>query len=125
MRKLFFTILAFLFVSASYAQGNGDYVSMSFIKTTPGEDYFTILNEKWKDLAQMRANEGTITAWDVWVNPWATSESDWNIMIATVAKHPDSLNANAGVPKMRPDYSEMDVEIFRSEEHTSELQSHS
>ena len=112
MRKLFFTILAFLFVSASYAQGNGDYVSMSFIKTTPGEDYFTILNEKWKDLAQMRANEGTITGWDVWVNPWATSESDWNIMIATVAKHPDSLTANAGVPKMRPDYSDMDVEIF-------------
>tara|TARA_B100002051_G_scaffold186786_1_gene176853 strand:- start:779 stop:1540 length:762 start_codon:yes stop_codon:yes gene_type:complete len=112
MRKLFFTILAFLFVSASYAQGNGDYVSMSFIKTTPGEDYFTILNEKWKDLAQMRANEGTITGWDVWVNPWATSESDWNIMIATVAKHPDSLTANAGVPKMRPNYSDMDVEIF-------------
>ena len=66
MRKLFFTILAFLFVSASYAQGNGDYVSMSFIKTTPGEDYFTILNEKWKDLGDNCGNNDNqlnILAW--------------------------------------------------------------
>ncbi len=39
------------------AQGNGDYVNMTFVKTTPGEDYGTILNEKWKELAQMRADE--------------------------------------------------------------------
>ena len=31
---------------------------MTFVKTTPGEDYGTILNEKWKELAQMRADEG-------------------------------------------------------------------
>ena len=45
---------------------------MTFVKTTPGEDYGTILNEKWKELAQMRADEGTITGWDVWWRPGST-----------------------------------------------------
>jgi hypothetical protein len=89
MKKILLILTLFVggFLSA---QGNGDYVNMTFVKTTPGEDYGTILNEKWKELAQMRADEGTITGWDVW----------W------------SLGANAGVLKMRPDYTEMDVEIF-------------
>ena len=112
MRKLFL-LLAFFAVSNINAQGNGDYVSMTFVKTTPGEDYWTILNEKWKDLHQMRANEGTITGWDVWYRPNTGSESDWDLLIVTVAKSIDSLNANAGVAKMRPDYSEMDIEIFQ------------
>ena len=60
----------------------------------------------------MRIDEGTITGWDTWWRVGATSESDWNLLIVTVANHPDSLNANVGVPKMRPDYSEMDREIF-------------
>ena len=60
----------------------------------------------------MRIDEGTITGWDTWWRVGATPESDWNLLIVTVAKHPDSLNANVGVPKMRPDYSEMDREIF-------------
>ena len=60
MRKLFL-LLAFFAVSNLTAQGNGDYVNMTFVKTTPGEDYGTIINEKWKELAQMRADEGTIT----------------------------------------------------------------
>ena len=59
---LIFTLFIGGFLSA---QGNGDYVNMTFVKTTPGEDYGTILNEKWKELAQMRADEGTITGWDV------------------------------------------------------------
>ena len=59
---LIFPLLVGGFLSA---QGNGDYVNMTFVKTTPGEDYGTILNEKWKELAQMRADEGTITGWDV------------------------------------------------------------
>ena len=84
---------------------------MTFVKTTPGEDYGTILNEKWKELAQMRADEGTITGWDVGGDQ-DLQKSDWNMLIVTIAKDPDSLGANAGVLKMRPDYTEMDVEIF-------------
>ena len=112
MRKLFL-LLAFFVVGNLTAQGNGDYVNMTFVKTTPGEDYGTIINEKWKELAQMRADEGTITGWDVWWRPGTVEEDQWNMVIVTVAKSPDSLNANAGVLKIRPDYSEMDVEIFQ------------
>ena len=112
MRKLFL-LSAFFAVSNLTAQGNGDYVNMTFVKTTPGEDYGTIINEKWKELAQMRADEGTITGWDVWWRPGTVEEDQWNMVIVTVAKSPDSLNANAGVMKIRPDYSEMDVEIFQ------------
>ena len=86
---------------------------MTFIKTTPGEDYGTILNEKWKELAQMRVDEGTITGWDVWWRPNSTDTDAWNMLLVTIAKHPDSLGANAGVKKMRPNYSDMDVEIFQ------------
>tara|TARA_Y100000590_G_C15500358_1_gene931372 strand:- start:237 stop:986 length:750 start_codon:yes stop_codon:yes gene_type:complete len=106
-------ILALFAAGFISAQGNGDYVNMTFVKTTPGEEYGTILNEKWKELAQMRADEGTITGWDVWWRPGAGDAEAWNMVIVTVAKHPDSLNANAGVMKMRPNYSDMDVEIFQ------------
>jgi len=112
MRKLFL-LFAFFAVGNLTAQGNGDYVNMTFVKTTPGEDYGTIINEKWKELAQMRADEGTITGWDVWWRPGTVEEDQWNMVIVTVAKSPDSLNANAGVMRIRPDYSEMDVEIFQ------------
>lgn len=112
MRKLFL-LFAFFAVGNLTAQGNGDYVNMTFVKTTPGENYGTIINEKWKELAQMRADEGTITGWDVWWRPGTVEEDQWNMVIVTVAKSPDSLNANAGVMKIRPDYSEMDVEIFQ------------
>ena len=112
MRKLFL-LFAFFAVGNLTAQGNGDYVNMTFVKTTPGENYGTIINEKWKELAQMRADEGTITGWDVWWRPGTVEEDQWNMVIVTVAKSPDSLNANAGVMRIRPDYSEMDVEIFR------------
>ena len=111
MKKILL-ILALFAVGFISAQGNGDYVNMTFVKTTPGEEYGTILNEKWKELAQMRADEGTITGWDVWWRPGAGDAEPWNMVIVTVAKHPDSLNANAGVMKMRPNYSDMDVEIF-------------
>mgnify|MGYP001368387185 FL=1 len=107
---LILTLFAAGFLSA---QGNGDYVNMTFIKTTPGEDYGTILNEKWKELAQMRVDEGTITGWDVWWRPNSTDTDAWNMVLVTIAKHPDSLGANAGVKKMRPNYSDMDVEIFQ------------
>ena len=107
---LILTLFAAGFLSA---QGNGDYVNMTFIKTTPGEDYGTILNEKWKELAQMRVDEGTITGWDVWWRPNSTDTDAWNMLLVTIAKHPDSLTANAGVKKMRPNYSDMDVEIFQ------------
>ena len=38
MRKLIL-LIAFLAVASLNAQGNGDYVNMTFVKTTPGEDY--------------------------------------------------------------------------------------
>jgi len=40
---LIITLLAASFVSA---QGNGDIVMFDFVKTTPGEQYNVILNEK-------------------------------------------------------------------------------
>ena len=43
------------------------------------------------------------------------------MLIVTIAKDPDSLGANAGVLKMRPDYTEMDVEIF-SEKNSKQEQ---
>ena len=103
---LILTLFAAGFLSA---QGNGDYVNMTFIKTTPGEDYGTILNDKWKEFAQMRVDDGTITGWDVWWRPNSTDTDAWNMLLVTIAKHPDSLGANAGVKKMRPNYSDMDV----------------
>ena len=112
MKKILLIITLITLGSIS-AQGNGDYVNMTFVKTTPGEDYGTIINEKWKELAQMRADEGTITGWDVWWRPGTVDSDEWNMVIVTIAKHPDSLNANAGVKKMRPNYSEMDIEIFQ------------
>ena len=81
---LILTLFAAGFLSA---QGNGDYVNMTFIKTTPGEDYGTILNEKWKELAQMRVDEGTITGWDVWWRPNSTDTDAWNMLLVTIAKH--------------------------------------
>ena len=75
MKNIFLTItlLAASFVSA---QGNGDIVMFDFVKTTPGEQYNVILNEKWKELAQKRADEGTITGWDTWWRANATPESE-------------------------------------------------
>ena len=93
MKKLFL-LIAILAVGSISAQGNGDFVSFQFVKTTPGEQYNVILNEKWKELHQMRIDEGTITGWDTWWRVGATPESDWNLLIVTVARHPDSLNAN-------------------------------
>ena len=111
MKNIFLTItlLAASFVSA---QGNGDIVMFDFVRTTPGEQYNVILNEKWKELAQKRVDEGTITGWDAWWRANATSESDWNLLLVTVAKHPDSLYAGGGVNRIRPGYSEMDIELF-------------
>ena len=60
MRKLFLLLTLFA-VGFLSAQGNGDFVSFQFVKTTPGEQYNVILNEKWKELHQMRIDEGTIT----------------------------------------------------------------
>ena len=43
MKKIFLIITLIALGSVS-AQGNGDYVNMTFVKTTPGEDYCTIIN---------------------------------------------------------------------------------
>jgi len=83
MKKLFL-LIAILAVGSVSAQGNGDFVSFQFVKTTPGEQYNVILNEKWKELHQMRIDEGTITGWDTWWRVGATPESDWNLLIVTV-----------------------------------------
>ena len=44
MKKILL-ILALFAAGFISAQGNGDYVNMTFVKTTPGEEYGTILNE--------------------------------------------------------------------------------
>ena len=75
MRKLFL-LFTFFAVGSITAQGNGDIVQFDFIRTTPGEQYNQILNQKWKELAQKRADEGTITGWDTWWRANATPESE-------------------------------------------------
>ncbi len=118
MRKLFL-LFTFFAVGSITAQGNGDIVQFDFIRTTPGEQYNQILNQKWKELAQKRADEGTITGWDTWWRANATPESEWNLLIVTVAKHPDSLNAGGGIQRIRPDYSEMDIELFNQKNYNA------
>jgi len=111
MKKLFLVLTLFVF-GYTNAQGNGQFVRFDFVKTVPGEQYNQILNQKWKELAQKRADEGTITGWDTWWRANATPESEWNLLIVTTATHPDSLNAGGGIQRIRPDYSEMDIELF-------------
>ncbi len=84
MRKLFLLLTLFV-VGFLSAQGNGDFVSFQFVKTTPGEQYNVILNEKWKELHQMRIDEGTITGWDTWCRVALHLNQTGTILIVTIA----------------------------------------
>lgn len=88
------------------------YASISWIRTTPGEDYNVLLNEKWAKLAQKRIDDGTILGWDVWRVGHTTPESPYNLIIVTLASEVDSLWANTGFRKIDPDMTDMDVEVM-------------
>jgi len=118
MKKILLLITLFT-LGPIFAQGNGDIVQFDWVRSIPGESYNQILNQKWKELAQKRADEGTITGWDVWFRVGATPESDWNILIVTVAKHPDSLSSGGGIQRIRPNYSEMDIELFNQKNYNA------
>jgi len=118
MKKILLLIALFT-LGPIFAQGNGDIVQFDWVRSTPGESYNQILNQKWKELAQKRADEGTITGWDVWFRVGATPESDWNILIVTVAKHPDSLSSGGGIQRIRPNYTEMDIELFNQKNYNA------
>ena len=89
------------------------YASISWIRTTPGENYNTILKDKWAKLAQKRIDDGTIVGWDVWGVGHTTPESKYNLIIVTLVNDIDSLGKNVGIRKIDPEISEMDLEILQ------------
>ncbi|MEE3035293.1 MAG: hypothetical protein VX325_05550 [Bacteroidota bacterium] len=109
-----FSILAISLILTSFFAGAQDwkYASISWIRTTPGENYNTLLNEKWAKLAQKRIDDGTIVGWDVWGVGHTTPESPYNVIIVTLANEVDSLWANTGFRKIDPDMTDMDVEVM-------------
>ena len=109
MKKILSLILLFSFFA--FGQDN-TYVQLTYVKPVQGENYGEILNEKWKALAQKRANNGTIIGWDVWWRAGSTPESNHQIMIATLVSHPDSLNVNPGIRSVFPEMTDEEFESF-------------
>ena len=89
------------------------YASISWIRTTPGENYNTLLKDKWAKLAQKRIDDGTIVGWDVWGVGHTTPESKYNLIIVTLVNDIDSLGKNVGIRKIDPEISDMDLEILQ------------
>ena len=89
------------------------YASISWIRTTPGENYNTLLKDKWAKLAQKRIDDGTIVGWDVWGVGHTTPESPYNLIIVTLVNDIDSLGKNVGIRKIDPEISDMDLEILQ------------
>ena len=75
MRKLFLIISLVAWWHLLSAQGNGDFVSFHLLKLLLENTTMLYLNEKWKELQlKCELDEGTITGWDAWWRPGATSE---------------------------------------------------
>ena len=112
MKKFSIFLISVLLTSFFSQAQDWKYASISWIRTTPGEDYNTLLNEKWAKLAQKRIDDGTIVGWDVWRVGHTTPESPYNLIIVTLANEVDSLWANTGFRKIDPDMTDMDVEVM-------------
>tara|TARA_X000000368_G_scaffold266297_1_gene210906 strand:+ start:60 stop:821 length:762 start_codon:yes stop_codon:yes gene_type:complete len=119
MKKIILILLVTAFTTNLYSQDdtridNGaTFVQVDYIKTIPGKNYGEILNNKWKKLAEKRIKDGTILGWDAWWNMSSTDESNHDIMIVTLLKDIDSINANQGILKAFPEMSEEEVAEFQ------------
>ena len=66
MKKFSIFLISVLLTSFFSQAQDWKYASISWIRTTPGENYNTLLKDKWAKLAQKRIDDGTIVGWDVW-----------------------------------------------------------
>ena len=119
MKKIILILLVTVFTTNIYSQDdsrvdNGaTFVQVDYIKTIPGKNYGEILNTKWKKLAEKRIKDGTILGWDAWWNMSSTDESNHDIMIVTLLKDIDSINANQGILKAFPEMTEDELAEFQ------------
>ena len=119
MKKLLLFLLpffAFNFVQsqklvAPPAEQN-QYVQVTYIKPVADKNYGEILEKNWKKLHQKRADNGTIIGWDVWWADGSNDNSEYNIVIATLVNHPDSLRVNPGIRSVFPEWSDEDYNRF-------------
>lgn len=113
MKKFSIFLISVLLTSFFSQAQDWKYASISWIRTTPGENYNTILKDKWAKLAQKRIDDGTIVGWDVWGVGHTTPESKYNLIIITLVNDIDSLGKNVGIRKIDPEISDMDLEILQ------------
>ena len=125
MKNYLFIITLFFSLGLITAQeddgvANGaSYIQVDYIKTVPGKNYGEILNTKWKKLAEKRIKDGTIVGWDAWWNMNSTDESNHDIMIVTLLRDIDSINAGLGILQVFPEMSEEEVTEFRKKNRES------
>ena len=124
MRNFLYTLIILFTFNFTQAQeesvGNGaTYIAVDYIKTVPGKNYGEILNTKWKKLAEKRIKDGTIVGWDAWWNMNSTDESNHDIMIVTLLRDIDSINAGQGILQAFPDMNEEEVTAFRKKNRES------
>ena len=125
MKNYFFTIILLFSFNHIDAQdennvsNNATYIAVDYIKTVPGKNYGEILNTKWKKLAEKRIKDGTIAGWDAWWNMNSTDESNHDIMIVTLLRDIDSINAGLGILQVFPEMSEDEVIEFRKKNRES------
>ena len=126
MKKLFLLCLSFSTFCFSQKQTTvpppatqNQYVEISYIKPNPEMNYGKILNENWKKLHQKRADNGTIIGWDVWWVDGSNDDSNYNIVIATLVNHPDSLRVNPGIRSVFPEWNDNQYNRFVNENRKS------
>ena len=124
MRNFLFTLIILFTFNLTQSQeenvGNGaTYIAVDYIKTVPGKNYGEILNTKWKKLAEKRIKDGTIVGWDAWWNMNSTDESNHDIMLVTLLRDIDSLNAGQGILQVFPEMTEDEVTAFRKKNRES------
>jgi len=112
--KRIIVLLSVFLGTVVYAQ-SPTYVDLDFIKSSPEtmQDYDNILKDKWAKLAQQRIDSGYIIGWDVWkVVGGATKDAHHSYVIATVYSDISKRLKGAGIKRVFPEMTEMDVEIF-------------
>ena len=124
MKNFLYTLIILFTFNITQSQeenvGNGaTYIAVDYIKTVPGKNYGEILNTKWKKLAEKRIKDGTIVGWDAWWNMNSTDESNHDIMLVTLLRDIDSLNAGQGILQVFPEMTEDEVTAFRKKNRES------
>ena len=124
MKNFLYTLIILFTFNITQSQeenvGNGaTYIAVDYIKTVPGKNYGEILNSKWKKLAEKRIKDGTIVGWDAWWNMNSTDESNHDIMLVTLLRDIDSLNAGQGILQVFPEMTEDEVTAFRKKNRES------